>query len=247
MTNDHRALIELARDWHRPQAPQAVPVRWCRGCKNGWPCLTARLADALEQAESRLAPFLDLVWDLFGQGAMSVHRTSAFQDFIKRADAVIAADGQPGLDYVSAQNQAIRDACAAREERDAAQARAEQAASRLEPYLDLVADLNHQHAMSVQKVSRYHEFLERARTIINADRECLPHLSELAKARNEAWEMREERDAALERAASLAEYSQHKESCPRHPFKQRNPSPCNCGLSAALGLAANEGEEARGG
>lgn len=49
---DYRDLIEQARLIHRPIATER-----CRRCAGDWPCLTSRLADALERAAG-------VIWDL---------------------------------------------------------------------------------------------------------------------------------------------------------------------------------------
>jgi hypothetical protein len=49
-----------------------------------------------------------------------------------------------------------------------------------------------------------------------------------------------ERESA--RAERLAGYARHKSKCTAAPYEPHPGYPCSCGLSAALGLAAGEGE-----
>lgn len=52
--NDHRALIEQARVEHHPILASTSAKNYCDGCKlSRYPCLTTRLADALEQESER--------------------------------------------------------------------------------------------------------------------------------------------------------------------------------------------------
>lgn len=53
MTDDRRALLEQAREWHR-LSPNTPGMRVCHFCFADYPCLTARLAEALEGAINKL-------------------------------------------------------------------------------------------------------------------------------------------------------------------------------------------------
>lgn len=129
-------------------------------------------------------------------------------------------------------------------------ARAEE---RLQPYLDLAWDLNCQRDQSMQKVSRYHEFLDRASRIVKADwPDAEGYISQSSKAQQEAWAAKERastlaRELAAAREA-LARYGGHLVTCRYkawlhlHPLDAvpEEPPPCSCGFAALAEPRAGE-------
>jgi hypothetical protein len=87
--SDHRALIEQARE-HYPSSRSVRPIgSWCFRCALDWPCITARLADALEQA-------LNAFQETAEVGRIQVEH---FERIVDQRDAALARADKADADH----------------------------------------------------------------------------------------------------------------------------------------------------
>lgn len=85
MSGDHRALIEEAGE-HR-QSPSGG--MWCFLCRADWPCLPARLAEALAELHDHLQQASDEIRELAADRDAVLERAEQVEDALKKSAAYI--------------------------------------------------------------------------------------------------------------------------------------------------------------